>query len=79
MSAVNWQRVAASMLHPTQIAIVQALDGNVRSPRQLADETGIPLDNLSHHVRVLAKAGALTLVDQRRHHGGMQHFYRLTP
>lgn len=77
MSEPDWQAVAAAMMHPTQVAIVRALNGNERSPRELSDETGIPLDNLSHHVRLLHKAGVLTLVREQRRRGGMQHFYRL--
>lgn len=74
---IDWHGVAKATLHPTQYAIVGALAERERSPRQLADELGIPLSNLSHHVRVLAKAGALELTREQRRHGGMQHFYRL--
>jgi DNA-binding transcriptional ArsR family regulator len=74
---VDWRAVAASMMHSTQIKIVERLDGVERSPKQLSDELGIPLDNVSHHVRALAKAGVLVLVNEQRKRGGMQHFYAL--
>ena len=74
---MNWEHIAKATLHPTQVAIVEAVAGREASPRQLSDELAVPLATLSHHVRMLAKAGVLELVREQRRKGGMQHFYRL--
>jgi len=42
--------------------ILGMLDERVASPRQLSDELDAPLQNVSYHVRELAKLGLIKLV-----------------
>jgi DNA-binding transcriptional ArsR family regulator len=47
------------------------------SPRELADALGKKLSGLSYHVTVLARCGAIELVETQPVRGSTQHFYRL--
>ncbi len=49
------------------------------SPKELADYTKAPLDNVACHVRVLAKHRAVVLVGQRQVRGAVEHFYAARP
>lgn len=53
-------------------------DGKVISPRELSSELQQPLSNVSYHVRVLTKRGAVALVKTKPARGSVQHFYRST-
>lgn len=48
------------------------------SPKELADYTKSPLDNVACHVRVLAKHRAVELVEIRPARGAVEHFYKST-
>jgi len=48
------------------------------SPKELADYTKSPLDNVASHVRVLAKHRAVELVEVRPARGAVEHFYKST-
>lgn len=78
MGEVDWHAVAVATMHPVQVQIVQLLDGHVRSPSDLARVMEREPANVAFHVRQLRAKGVLRLVDKRRHHGGMEHFYALT-
>ena len=51
------------------------LDERVASPRQLADELDAPLQNVSYHVRELAKLGLIKLVRTTQRRGAIEHHY----
>ncbi len=64
--------------HPRRRQILQAMAGEeLFSPLDLSRTLRRPLSNLSYHVRVLSKCGAIELVDMRPVRGSMQHFYRV--
>jgi DNA-binding transcriptional ArsR family regulator len=66
-----------ALTHPLRRQILRAMPRDeTTSPRELAERLGQPLGNLSYHVRVLAKYGALELVRETQVRGTMQHFYR---
>lgn len=52
------------------------LGERVSSPRRLAAELDEPLGRVGHHVRVLARIGAIELVDTAQRRGVLEHFYR---
>lgn len=88
MNAFNW-----SMLHPTQQKILKAVinaEGPV-SPNGLSQELGVPIGNVSYHVKVLAgldgvegKPGKyaddplLELSHTEPRRGAVEHFYVAT-
>lgn len=66
-----------ALRHPLRRRILREMaDGKVLSPRQLSLALGQPLSNVSYHVRVLARCGAVTLVKTQPARGSMEHFYR---
>src|SRR3954453_20962594 len=52
------------------------LDEGVGSPRQLSDELDAPLQNVSYHVRELAKLGLIKLVRTTQRRGAIEHHYK---
>jgi DNA-binding transcriptional ArsR family regulator len=49
--------------------------GEPLTPDGVSKELSVPLNNVSYHIRVLADAGALILLDERPVGGSLQHFY----
>jgi DNA-binding transcriptional ArsR family regulator len=70
--------VLKALAHPLRFRVLVALDRRVASPNELARELEQPLGRISHHVRVLARLGAIELVDTRPRRGAIEHFYRAT-
>lgn len=68
--------VVKTLAHPLRYRVLTVLARRVASPRQLADELEEPLGRVSHHVRVLARLGAIELVRTRQRRGAIEHFYR---
>ncbi len=72
-----------------QAQLIRALNHNLRrrilrqlneteepqSPVKLAKQLGVPLSNVSYHVGVLHRLGAIARVDQRPVRGAVEHFY----
>jgi len=80
---VNWDRLVAELLHPTQIAILAAMEaiGEALSPSVLVkvlDET-VSLPSLDYHVKRLAKLGAVEVVRERQVRGATEKFWRPAP
>jgi DNA-binding transcriptional ArsR family regulator len=68
-----------ALRHPLRRQILRAMIRQAPiSPRQISEELGQPLSNVSYHVRVLAEYGAAILVDTTPVRGSMQHFYSPT-
>jgi DNA-binding transcriptional ArsR family regulator len=56
--------------------ILGMLDERVASPRQLSDELDAPLQNVSYHVRELAKLNLIKLVRTSQRRGAIEHHYK---
>jgi DNA-binding transcriptional ArsR family regulator len=65
--------------HPTRDAIVDTMRsyGRPISPTRLAEVTGKSLGSTAYHVRTLMEAGVVTLADEGRSRGAVEHFYAL--
>src|SRR5437588_2926783 len=75
-SAAVWDpRVAKAFSHPLRAKILTILGQRRASPRQLADELGVPLQNLSYHVRALVGLKLIRLVDVKARRGSIEHYY----
>src|SRR4051812_14868171 len=69
-------RVIKALSHPLRVQILGLLDGEVRSPKELADELNEPLGNVSYHVRTLADLGLIELVKKVPRRGAIEHYYK---
>ncbi len=69
-----------ALRHPLRRQILKSMGTSEYpiSPSQLADELGVPLSNLSYHVRVLAAKGAIVMDNVAPVRGSLQHFYEIT-
>lgn len=56
--------------------ILGLLDRRVASPRQLSGELDARLQNVSYHVRELAKLGLIKLVRTTQRRGAIEHHYK---
>jgi DNA-binding transcriptional ArsR family regulator len=67
-----------ALQHPLRRKILRAMmaDEEPASPCQLTKALDESLSNVSYHVRVLARSGAVKPAGQRRVRGTTQHFYR---
>lgn len=77
--ALDWQSIARATLHPTQVALLQAIAASdkARSPNELAAEIQEPLGNVSYHVRQLRTKRLVRLVRTTQRRGALEHYYKL--
>lgn len=81
MAGIDWESIGRSELHPLRVRIIEraAADPEARfSPKQLADEWGVPLGNVSYHVSVLYGRGMLTRAGTGRARGARINYYRVS-
>ncbi len=73
-------QLAAAMSHPTRVHTMGVLRERVASPRQVAEQIGERLNNVTYHINQLLKLGCIELVRTDRVRGGrvVEHFYRTT-
>ena len=71
-------QLAAAMSHPTRVHTMCVLRERTASPRQVAEEIGERLNNVTYHVNQLLKLGCVELVRTERVRGGrvLEHHYR---
>jgi hypothetical protein len=72
---VNLQLIKA-MAHPLRYRLLVRLNAGVASPVEMAREFDQPVGRVSHHVRTLARLGAIELVRTEPRRGAVEHFYR---
>lgn len=69
-------RVIRALGHPIRLRVLTVLNDRVASPREMAEEFGEPLGNVSYHTRMLVELGAIELVDTQQRRGAIEHYYR---
>jgi hypothetical protein len=70
------ERLIKALAHPLRHRLLAILNERVASPKQLADELGERLPNVSYHVRILADLGCIELVSLTPRRGAVEHHYR---
>lgn len=75
-SATQVQSLAAIVTHPLRRRIWYAMSEQPISPRELADQLHVPVNDVAYHVRVLRDMGVIELAGTRPVRGATQHFYR---
>ena len=73
-------QLAAAMSHPTRVHAMSILLTGTASPREIADQLGERLNNVTYHLNQLLDLGCIELVSTERVRGGrvVEHFYRAT-
>lgn len=73
-------QLVAAMSHPTRVHAMGVLLERTASPREIADEIGERLNNVTYHLNQLRKLGCVELVRTERVRGGrvLERFYRAT-
>ncbi len=64
-----------ALSHPLRRRVLAALRGRAASPVELAREFGEGIGTVSYHVRMLADAKLIELVEERPRRGATEHFY----
>jgi DNA-binding transcriptional ArsR family regulator len=76
ITEIDDPRFVKALAHPLRIHILRILEDRTASPRELAEELGAKLPNVSYHVRFLERLGVLELVDTQPRRGALEHYYR---
>lgn len=66
-----------ALAHPVRKRIIKALARRDASPKQLSDEFGVAIANVTYHARRLEEFGVIRLVDTARRRGAIEHYFRL--
>jgi DNA-binding transcriptional ArsR family regulator len=64
------------LAHPLRTRMLSILLEREASPKELADEFGIPLANVAYHIQVLKKLKLIRLVRKTPRRGAVEHHYR---
>ncbi|HEX2086723.1 MAG TPA: helix-turn-helix domain-containing protein [Solirubrobacteraceae bacterium] len=70
-------RLVKALAHPIRMRIMGILDQRTATPKQLAELLGLPLENVSYHVRTLKDYGFIKLEKTRQVRGAVEHHYKL--
>ncbi|HEX8084965.1 MAG TPA: winged helix-turn-helix domain-containing protein [Solirubrobacteraceae bacterium] len=70
-------RVVKALAHPIRMKILGILDQRTATPKELAAALGLPLENVSYHVRTLKDFGFIKLEKTRQVRGAVEHHYKL--
>ena len=78
MSNVDWESIAKAALHPLQVRLLEhaAASDERFAPSELAAKWGVPLGNVSYHVRVLVGLKLLEPAGTKTVRGALKHYYR---
>jgi DNA-binding transcriptional ArsR family regulator len=70
-------RLVKALAHPIRMKILNILDERTATPKELAEILGLPLENVSYHVRTLKDFGFIKLEKTRQVRGAVEHHYRI--
>ena len=72
------KKLVAALSHPLRVRILEVLYDGVSSPREIAEELGAKVGDVSYHVTKLRELGAVELVRTEPRRGTLKHFDRAT-
>jgi DNA-binding transcriptional ArsR family regulator len=75
---------ADAILHALSVALRRDIFQRIASreaitPKDIAQDLGLPLPSVSYHVKVLATAGLIEITRTEPRRGAVAHFYRRVP
>jgi DNA-binding transcriptional ArsR family regulator len=73
------QNLAKALAHPLRVRILEALQGRMASPTEIARELQEALGNIVYHSRTLVEADCIEQVATRPKRGTIEHFYTARP
>jgi len=76
VSDIDDPRLVKALAHPIRVKILGILEHRVASPKEVARELGIPVENVSYHFRTLKQYGFIRLERKRQVRGAVEHYYR---
>jgi DNA-binding transcriptional ArsR family regulator len=76
LTDIDDPRLVKALAHPLRVRILGILEGGMASPSELSQALGVPLGNVSYHVRQLAELGLIELVRTTPRRGAVEHHYR---
>ena len=72
---LNDPSLVRALAHPLRARLLGILQERRASPRELAQELGAPLGNVSYHIRILAGLKLIRLVKKTPRRGAIEHHY----
>ena len=72
------ERVAHAVGHPVRIDALSLFHEGPRSPKEIADEMGVPVGTVAFHVKELLNTGCIELIRTEPRRGAVEHYYRAT-
>jgi DNA-binding transcriptional ArsR family regulator len=69
-------RLVKALAHPLRVRILGLLENRMMTPKQIAAELGLRLENVSYHVRILRDFGFIKLERKKQVRGAVEHHYR---
>jgi DNA-binding transcriptional ArsR family regulator len=69
-------RLVKALAHPIRVRIMGLLEQRSMSPKEMAQKLGMPIENVSYHVRQLRDFGLIRLERKRQVRGAVEHYYR---
>jgi DNA-binding transcriptional ArsR family regulator len=75
LTNLNDPSLVRALAHPLRAQILGILQERRASPRELSDDLGAPLGNVSYHVRILAELKLIKLVKKTPRRGAIEHHY----
>lgn len=70
-------RLVKALAHPIRMKILNILEERTATPKELAETLGLPLENVSYHVRTLKDFGFIKLERTRQVRGAVEHHYKI--
>lgn len=76
---ISWEKLARAETHPLRVKLLQAIDKASKpcSPVQLSKAFDEPLANVAYHVKALAKADLIEVVETVPRRGALEHLYAM--
>src|SRR4029077_4084443 len=62
--------------HPVRIDALSMFHERTASPKEIADEIGVPVGRVAFHVKELFNTGCIELVKTEPRRGAVEHYYR---
>jgi DNA-binding transcriptional ArsR family regulator len=72
-------RIVKALAHPARREILRIFDEGIASPKEIAGQVGLPLPNVSYHVKILRDLGLIELKRTTPRRGAVEHHYAARP